>query len=125
MGYWANSQEAVVTQIIGPGPQAIHTTMSFSPDHDYQVREIARLYDVSGHTETYLGDWHTHPKAEAYLSGRDKKTLKTIAAYKPARLKKPIMLILGTNPLEMKIWLHEYKGVFRWSTILQCKVCMY
>lgn len=125
IGYWANEHEAVITAIIGPGTNAIHTTNSYVPDQEYHVQEITRIYHESGRTETYLGDWHTHPNAEAYLSPRDKKTIKNIANYKPARLNKPLMLILGTNPLELKIWVLERKGFFKRSIINICNICMY
>src|SRR5262245_43580637 len=62
LGYWAKPySEVVVTQLIGPGPRAIHKRNRFIPDSDYQEEEIARLYKESGHLHVYLGDWHTHP----------------------------------------------------------------
>ena len=97
MGYWGSAGEAVVTTIIGPGPKAVHKRTSFVPDYEYDKKEIGRHYEQSGFTETYLGDWHTHPYAAAYLSEQDKKTLKKIADFEPARLVKPLMMILGTD----------------------------
>lgn len=122
MGYWANDHEVVISGIVGPGPNALHTYNSFIPDDTYHISEIARLYTESKGEQTYLGDWHTHPNAEAYLSERDRKTLRKIADYKPARLKRPLMLVFGTEPMEIKSWLHEFKGLLRFSSIKSCKV---
>jgi integrative and conjugative element protein (TIGR02256 family) len=61
MGYWADDRTAVVTQAIGPGPNAYHHRHRFAPDQEWQTTEIAEYYRASGRRETYLGDWHTHP----------------------------------------------------------------
>jgi len=113
IGYWGNNQEAVVTAVIGPGPKAVHKKRSFKPDHVYHVEQISQHYYASGRTETYLGDWHTHPKAGAYLSDRDLKTLHAIGNYEQARLNKPLMMILGTNPFELKVWAARDQKAFR------------
>lgn len=124
IGYWANENTAVITSIVGPGPNAVHRPTSFVPDQDYHVREIERIYAVSNRTETYLGDWHSHPQAAAYLSGQDKITLRKIARYKPARLPKPLMLILGTAKMEFRIW---YCQKNRWigSIYPECSHILY
>src|SRR4051794_35166071 len=81
MGYWARPNlEAVVTRVIGPGPNAIHTPVRFVPDTEYQERKIAEVYARSGRLETYLGDWHTHPGSSCgKLSRQDRRTLRRIA----------------------------------------------
>ncbi|MCB2410749.1 Mov34/MPN/PAD-1 family protein [Hymenobacter lucidus] len=112
IGYWGSSTEVVVTAVVGPGPKAIHKKRSFRPDNAYHEQEIARLYTQSGRTETYLGDWHTHPAAAAYMSFRDELTLRSLAEYKQARLTQPLMLILGTQPLGLQAWAHTYRKAF-------------
>lgn len=98
----------LISHIIGPGPKAIHNKSSFIPDNDYHTKEIENIHrETSGMIE-YLGDWHTHPGEEAYLSRRDKTTLKTIAEYEPARLPEPLMMILGTYPFELKCWRYKH-----------------
>lgn len=95
MGYWGTAPaEPVVTEMIGPGPAAVRTTVSFTPDHDYHVQEISNRYDSSGSRTVYLGDWHTHPDGKPVLSPKDLKTLRRIAKYKEARAPNPIMLVL-------------------------------
>lgn len=106
IGYWGKLyEEAVITQVTGPGPKAKHYPRSFFPDSAYQETEIANYYQASGRLYTYLGDWHTHPKAAAYLSGTDKKTLRRIASHVEARAPVPLMAILGEGPeWILKFW---------------------
>ncbi len=119
LGYWGSSQEIVITAVVGPGSLAIHKKESFIPDNDYHSEEIKCHYEKTGRTETYLGDWHTHPGTKAYLSTQDKKTLSTIANYKQARLDKPIMLILGTRPFGLAVWIYiSEPGIFSNKTHL-------
>ena len=127
MGYWGGNNEVIITSVIGPGPKAIHLKRSFIPDNEYHIQEISKHYSSSGRTETYLGDWHTHPKASAYLSNRDKDTLVAIANYKQARLQKPLMMILGTRPFGLKAWIRTYEKYifYNRSTISECKIKIY
>lgn len=127
MGYWGNNYEVVITSVIGPGPKAIHLKRSFIPDNEYHLKEISAHYADSGRTETYLGDWHTHPKAVAYLSDRDEETLIAIANYKEARLLKPLMMILGTKPFGLKVWIHSFElNLFKTKRVIsECKIKVY
>lgn len=85
----------VVTAVVGPGPRAVHRRATFLPDHDYHAAEVARVYESSGRIWTYLGDWHTHPNAPAYLSATDAETLERIARSPRARTPRPLMIVLG------------------------------
>lgn len=109
IGYWGNEHEAVVTEIVGPGPKAVHKKFSFTPDDDFHIEEVERFYQKSGRTETYLGDWHTHPNSSAYLSGQDKATLVKIGNYEQARLTMPMMMVLGTKPFQLSAWVSKAK----------------
>ncbi len=124
LGYWGNEREAVVTMVVGPGPNATHKKRSFVPDNEFHTEEIAKYYDLSDRIETYLGDWHTHPKASTYLSWQDEVTLKRIAAFKPARLKKPCMMILGTCPVSLGVWVHTNEELlfFKRKTISKAEI---
>lgn len=108
IGYWGSAGEAIITAVVGPGPNAKHRKGSFVPDDVYHKEQIDYHYQQSGRTEVYLGDWHTHPCAAAYLSDPDKATLKKIADFEQARLEKPLMMILGTKPFGLSIWAHTY-----------------
>lgn len=117
MGYRTEvADERVATHVIGPGPNAIHEGMRFVPDHDYQLAEITRLYEMSGRRLVYLGDWHSHPGAEGYLSDKDLETLNRIARSRTARVEKPVMLVMaGRNGWEPFAWSHERSSAWIWG----------
>lgn len=94
LGYVA-TDNAVVTDALGPGPGARHRRFRFVPDTDYQEAEIARRYEASGRLHIYLGDWHSHPRGRSALSLLDRHTLRRIADAPHARIPSPIMLVLA------------------------------
>lgn len=87
--------DVVITDATGPGPRARHGPDRYIPDHDHDVGAIARLYEASGRRLRYFGDWHTHPGSGAYLSRRDRATLRRIARTAGARAPTPIMLVIS------------------------------
>lgn len=105
LGYWSSHDELVITNLIGPGINALHGRHSFSPDAKWQEAEIAKIYKKSGRLITYLGDWHSHPEGAPSLSIRDLVTMFRVAVHKPARAPRPIMGILYNNPKwELVVW---------------------
>lgn len=107
LGYWAVSgDEAVVTAILGPGPNAVHSRKSFIPDSDFHNQEIAKIYEQSGRNVTYLGDWHTHPGGYARMSKQDRNTLLKIGATAEARAPNAVMLIAAGEEgnWQIKAW---------------------
>lgn len=88
-------RDAVITDVIGPGPAATRSRVSFEPDTAWQATELARIYAERDRRVSYLGDWHTHPTAQPIPSFRDLETLGVIAAHSPARCPEPLMAILG------------------------------
>lgn len=88
-------RDFVVTQVIGPGPNAVHNPAGFIPDAAWQCSELAYAYAESGQTLAYLGDWHTHPGGSPRPSSQDVLTLGTIARSEEARCPNPVMLIVG------------------------------
>lgn len=111
IGHQANhGKDLVVTDIIGPGPNALHKPCGYLPDVIFQEKEIAKLYGASKQLHTYLGDWHTHPQGKALLSSKDKKVLQRIAKYKDARIAHPIMGILSImEEAEFLVWRYVEK----------------
>lgn len=99
-----SSKDYVISHIIGPGPNAIHEKYRFIPDHDYQCDKIEKHFRSTSGKEIYLGDWHSHPNASSYLSEQDKITLKDIADFAEAQIARPIMMVIGTEPFEIKCW---------------------
>jgi integrative and conjugative element protein (TIGR02256 family) len=113
MGYWSDPcTEIVITDVIGPGPTAIHRKKSFIPDTSYQEAEVARIYSEADRISSYLGDWHTHPFGSSYLSYRDKRTLQRIAKYGDARCPTPVMAIIsgGDDDWRMRVWKYEERA---------------
>lgn len=92
---------------VGPGPNAIHDKYSYTPDDEYDEQKIAEVYHATDGDQTYLGDWHSHPATGAYLSEKDKGVIKKTACYIPARLPDPIMIVIGTDPIEIKAWIYK------------------
>jgi len=98
MGYCAKDGDIVITDLIGAGESAIHKKTRFTPDQDYQLEEIKRIYNETKGDITYLGDWHTHPESNPGLSYLDKRTLTKIACAPESKNRNPIMMILGQYP---------------------------
>lgn len=92
---WISGENICVTNVLGPGPDALHEPKSFEPDSAWQQERIALLYERSGRRLLYLGDWHTHPDGKPEPSEQDRRTLQTIAQTASARCPNPVMLILG------------------------------
>jgi integrative and conjugative element protein (TIGR02256 family) len=115
MGYWSDSgTEVVVSTMISAGPAARQTEEAFTPDHAFQESEIARVYEESGRTQTYLGDWHSHPDGTVSLSLSDRRTLTRILDAREARLDRALMAILAGGPRwELAVWALARSGRIR------------
>jgi integrative and conjugative element protein (TIGR02256 family) len=123
MGYWPDPSTVVISDVIGPGPNAKHTRHSFSPDAKYHDDEIERIYVVSNRLHTYLGDWHTHPNGSTGTSRKDRKTLSAIASDPGARAPRPLMAILaGNKNWRLAIWSWEAKDFFWLAKVAPAKV---
>lgn len=116
LGYWAaEGGDPVVTHGVGPGPNAVHSTDRFVPDHEYHIEEIARLYEESDRQLQYLGDWHSHPNGAGTLSNLDHTCLRRIGRSPEARVENPIMLILAGSPeWELFAWRFGVKRTWFW-----------
>jgi integrative and conjugative element protein (TIGR02256 family) len=114
MGYVAG-EETVISEIIGPGPNAVHRVYSFAPDYSHHEIEVARLYQASCRKWTYLGDWHSHPRQKTPdLSIKDVQTLRHIARSKKARMAFPLMMISSGQPngWKLNVWQLETGKIF-------------
>jgi len=97
---WSTATDVVISHQVGPGANAEHFRTRFLPDRDWQAEEIARIYERSGRTIAYLGDWHTHPGGEPFPSAMDMIALHRIAQDQEARCPRPVMGILGSDANE-------------------------
>jgi integrative and conjugative element protein (TIGR02256 family) len=99
MGYTVPAEKVlVVTDVIGPGPNAVHQSASFIPDYEFHEREVRRHHLESGGRTRYLGDWHSHPDGVSILSAKDKRTLHRIGVSPEARVSTPLMLLVCGRP---------------------------
>lgn len=122
MGYWSD-RDVVITDIIGPGPKAVHRRYSFTPDSTWQEDQIARIYEDSGRVHTYLGDWHSHPYGGRELSIKDLSVMIRVATHRPARAVRPIMLILYNNPKwELVVWRFAFSKIVSGVPTIAMKV---
>lgn len=104
MGWWADGETAVITAMIGPGPEAHHGRHSFQPDEAWQLERIAHHYAQSGRRETYLGDWHSHPDARSgNLSWIDRRVLRRVITTPSARCPAPLMVVFWGHVDEWKV----------------------
>lgn len=110
LGYVADNRDVVVTAIIGPGPNAIHRRFRFSPDAEYQEAKLSAHHILTNGCETYLGDWHTHPRGSTALSLLDKKTLARIACTPSSGIAKPVMTILGGGSENWEVGAVQFLG---------------
>lgn len=99
-----------MTDMVGPGPNALHRKWRFTPDYAYHRDEMRRIYDESFGLVTYLGDWHSHPDACPHLSGSDRRALRNIARFPDNYVECPVMLILGSKN---KNWTPAAWGISR------------
>jgi integrative and conjugative element protein (TIGR02256 family) len=87
--------DIVVTDVVPGGPGAIRERVRFIPDGLWQQERLERLYDESGRTTTFLGDWHTHPRGGVRPSQADRRTFRRVAKEEGTRTQFPLMLIVG------------------------------
>jgi integrative and conjugative element protein (TIGR02256 family) len=95
--------DAVVTHLIGSGPNARRERSRFTPDGRWQQRHLDELYASSGQTATYLGDWHTHPRGSVRPSRADRATYEKVAADPQARCPHPVIVIVALGAHETRI----------------------
>ncbi|HEY0665266.1 MAG TPA: Mov34/MPN/PAD-1 family protein, partial [Gallionella sp.] len=69
----------------------------------YQQAMLEAHFHSTEGRETYLGDWHTHPKGAPVPSYTDKCTLARIAEEPRSQISRPIMIILGGSKAEWRL----------------------
>ncbi len=104
IGYWADSNTALITNVIGPGPHAHHKLFTFEPDSRFSQGQLNSIYWASDGKLSYIGDWHTHPLGSLIPSQSDSETTFQVAADPDYRAPKPILLLfrLGLSRAEWK-----------------------
>ena len=110
LGYEADSTDLVICDLVDAGPDAERSRSRFTPDGEWQEREVAKLYAESGRLHTYLGDWHSHPAGMARPSRRDKETARRIAEHRVARAPRPLMLIIASEQNDWNLAAYRLEG---------------
>jgi len=95
-----DKEQLQVVASVGPGPRAVHRRDRFEPDTAWQLERIAKAYRDSGNVVRYLGDWHSHPGASTQPSRLDRRTATRIARHRQARVRHPLIAILGGGELD-------------------------
>lgn len=106
---------AHITHVIGPGPNAEHCTDSFKADAPWQWAEMERIYNSSNGTITYLGDWHSHPKATSgRLSYIDRAALGKIVMGGGIHIAHPLSAVFFGGPVSWRwcFWAATRLGAF-------------
>jgi integrative and conjugative element protein (TIGR02256 family) len=122
LGYESESNDPVVTAIVGAGPAARHRRLRFRPDYNYQQSQLEAHFVSTEGRETYLGDWHTHPSGACALSWLDKQVLARIAKTPSSGIAHPIMAVLADGKPDWRLHVSRLqclpKALFR-KAILQ------
>lgn len=101
-----------VLDLVEAGPNAVHKVNYFLPDGNYQQPILERKFKKSNGLITFLGDWHSHPNEDSYLSRLDMETLKNISEDKGAQIDRPIFIIIGTSPIKVRGF-NYYNGIYQ------------
>lgn len=113
------SAAAEVLQVVDAGPAAEREHARFTPDGPWQRARVAELYEASGRTLNYLGDWHSHPRG-GRPSGLDRATAARIAATTSARCPRPVFLLVTRDRERWVLKAYRYVGRrFRQMAVLE------
>ena len=96
--------DVVVTDIVGPGPGAIHQKYFFEHDNTWQKKQADELFNATEGQLRYIGDWHSHPDGPIETSPLDMQTIKLISDTPEALTPEPLMLIIGGNFSKYAVW---------------------
>lgn len=115
---WRSDNDAVIAQILGPGPKAQHGLRHFEPDGAWQVRMGQRIYEESGRTVAYLGDWHTHPLSPPAPSNTDELAAQLISEDPGFRAPSPLYAVIGYSAWP-EVCKRAYLALFMWDPSLE------
>ncbi|WP_310569747.1 Mov34/MPN/PAD-1 family protein [Gemmatimonas sp.] len=93
VGHADGDGRTVVTAVVGPGPNAVHTRSRFRRDGDYAQSEVDRLHHTSDGRDDYIGEWHSHPDAggPSYV---DRGSMSWISHNPSYGRREPVLLIM-------------------------------
>lgn len=88
----------VITAASGPGPKAHHGPTSFNRDREFCQAFIDQHAGDSDGRIDFVGEWHKHPEPDPWPSAVDRNTYMRLAADPATHVKRPVILITGTEP---------------------------
>lgn len=96
--------------VVGPGPLAKHSPVSFTRDGAYAQRELERLVDEFRGSVDYVGEWHSHT-LNIGPSGRDRISMAFIATSPAYDMPQPLLILcLPSKLLGGRTWkAHGYR----------------
>ena len=115
IGYRTNILDIVITHVSGSGPKAVHSFCNFDIDHKYAQHALDYIFNETEGGLTFMGDWHTHPLMSTSLSGRDKKTLKSIALNKKFMCEKPIAIVFRPEYVMRGLVISESISIYQYD----------
>jgi integrative and conjugative element protein (TIGR02256 family) len=102
VGY-VDDRRAIITRVIGPGPQSVRSAVRFERDVEYTQAELERAACELGNNGAYVGEWHTHLVADPQPSGLDIESLTGISQSPNYLTRCPVMLIAGYDRSEGRV----------------------
>ncbi len=122
VGYIDADRRAVVTRVIGPGPNAVKSARRFNRDVEYVQAELDRAAKDLGH-RAYVGEWHSHLEPAPEPSPTDIRSLCGIAtsAQLPDVHARDAHRRLRPRPRQSRH--HPLVGVRRWRPVLPPPRC--
>lgn len=110
-GYYdSDSNDVVITDVIGPGPRAVHMRMRFVADRKFHDEMLEELWQRSNRITRYVGDWHTHPGGGSGLSFTDRAFMKHALHSRRAYLRYSLVAIVYGDLTEACFWSLERSG---------------
>lgn len=94
---WNSGDDIVVAGLVPGGPEATRTRISFHPDHNFQLKELAQAYTSTSGDLDYVGEWHSHPNGVLKPSWIDRRTLRKMDSSRQGA----IMLIVSTDKVSL------------------------
>lgn len=103
--YTPDTGDAVITHSIGPGPEAEHFGRKFVPDRNYHDQRLQELWEASGGTLRYMGDWHSHPGGSSELSSLDRAFMKHALGSPEAYLRYGLVALVYGDLHAVRWWI--------------------
>jgi len=105
--YVDDSEDVVITNVIGPGPRAIHMRTRFVADRKFHDDALEELWQRSNRTIRYVGDWHSHPDGAPGLSSVDKAFMKHALRSRHSYLRYSLVAIVYGDLSQAHFWCLE------------------